>query len=71
LIPTILRMNAGKGSRVSRKANIAIAGLLAVFVGGTYYNIISRVSHNDLEEELHRELEAEARKQAKEAAVRS
>jgi hypothetical protein len=64
-------MNAGKGSRVSRKANIAIAGLLAVFVGGTYYNIISRVSHNDLEEELHRELEAEARKQAKEAAVRS
>ena len=71
MIPTILRMNAGKGSRVSRKANIAIAGLLAVFVGGTYYNIISRVSHNDLEEELHRELEAEARKQAKEAAVRS
>ena len=60
-------MNSGTGRRVSRKANFAIAGLLAVFVGGTYYNIIRRVSHNDLEAELQRELEAEARKQAKEA----
>ena len=67
----ILRMNVAAGRRVSRKANFAIAGLLAVFVGGTYYNIISRVSHDDLEAELHRELKAEARKQAKEAAAQS
>ncbi len=62
-------MNAAVGKQASRKANLAIAGFLAVFVGGTYYNIISRVTHNDLEEELQRELLQEARKQAKEATA--
>ena len=57
--------------QVSRKANFAIAGLLSIFVGGTYYNILSRVSRNDLEEELHRELESEARKQASAAATKA
>ena len=60
-------MNAAVGRQTSRKANLAIAGLLTVFVGGTYYNIISRVTKNDLEEELQRELEQEARKQAAQA----
>lgn len=62
-------MNAAAGRPASRKANLAIAGLLAVFVGGTYFNIISRVSRDDLEHELQRELEEEARKQAKQAAA--
>ena len=62
-------MNAAAGRPASRKANLAIAGVLAAFVGGTYYNIISRVSRDDLEEELQRELLQEARKQAKEAAA--
>ena len=62
-------MNAAAGRSASRKANLAIAGVLAAFVGGTYYNIISRVSRDDLEEELQRELLQEARKQAKEAAA--
>ena len=62
-------MNAAAGRPARRKANLAIAGVLAAFVGGTYYNIISRVSRDDLEEELQRELLQEARKQAKEAAA--
>lgn len=55
--------------RPNRRANLTIAGLLATFVGGTYYNIISRVSRDDLELELQRELAEEASRQAKEAAA--
>lgn len=62
-------MQAAAGRQASRKANLAIAGLLTVFVGGTYFNILSRVSRDDLEAELQRELEEEARKQAKQAAA--
>lgn len=50
--------------------NWALAGLLAVFVGGSYLTIIKRVSDNDLEKELERELVEEARRQLKEAGER-
>lgn len=48
-----------------RVPNWALAGLLAVFVGGSYFQVIHRVSQDDLDEELERELEEELRRQIK------
>lgn len=52
---------ASSGRRVV--PNKLLAGLLAVFVGGSYFTIIKRVSSDDLERELERELEDENRRQ--------
>lgn len=60
-------MAAGAGGAAARKVpNWALAGLLAVFVGGTYFKAINRVTSDDLERELERELEEEARRQQRE-----
>ena len=47
--------------------NWALAGLLGVFVAGSYFTIFNRVSSNDLEKELERELLQENRRQSKAA----
>lgn len=51
--------------------NWALAGLLAVFVGGSYFTIIKRVSSDDLDKELEREIAEEVRRQAKEERSKS
>lgn len=43
--------------------NWAVAGLLAVFVGSTYLQTFRRVSVDDLDAELDREIEQEAKRQ--------
>lgn len=49
-----------------RRPNLIVAAGLTVFVGGTYLNTIRRVGTGyDLEAELQRELELEARRQAR------
>ena len=48
-----------------RATNWLLGGLLAVFVGGTYYKTLHNVSSDDLENELARELAEEDRRQAK------
>jgi hypothetical protein len=45
-----------------------VAAGLAVFVAGTYYSTFRRVGGGDLEKELERELEEEARRQEKSGA---
>ena len=54
--------------RGTKLPNWAVAGLLAVLVGGTYLSSLGRVSTDDLEKELQRELEEEARQQARQQA---
>ena len=48
-----------------RIPNWALAGFLAAVVGGTYLSAFTRVSHDDLDKELQRELDEEAAKQQK------
>lgn len=58
------------GTATSRRVpNWAVAGLLAVFVGGSYFTIIKRVSSDDLEKELEREILEEYRRQSKQEGV--
>lgn len=58
-------------SRLQSLPNWAVAGLLAVLVGGTYLTSFRRISSDDLERELARELEEEAQKQAKQQKARA
>lgn len=60
MIPTV-----GGPAKKLAKNNWFIGGLLTIFVGGTYLSTIRRVSSDDLEKELERELEEEDRRQAK------
>ena len=65
-------MTVSAAARTSKVVpNWALAGLLAVFVGGSYFTIIRRVSSNDIERELERELEEENRRQLREEQRRS
>lgn len=43
--------------------NWAVAGLLTVFVGSTYFQTFRRVSIDDLDAELEREIEQEIKRQ--------
>ena len=52
-----------------RLPNWALGGLLAAFVGATFYTTIGNVTADDLEAELERELAEEDRRQRKSAAT--
>lgn len=49
--------------------NLAVAGALLAFCGGTYWKVIHNVSSDDLERELEREIAEEERRQQKAAAA--
>jgi len=67
----IAQMVTAAGARAAGKIpNLAVAGLLAVFVGGSYFTILRRVSHDDLDKELDREVAEELRRQQKEERSR-
>ena len=59
-------VSAAAAASKGRVPSWALAGLLAVFVGGSYFTIIKRVSNDDLEKELEREIAEENRRQARE-----
>lgn len=59
------------GRRPSVVPNWAVAGVLVLFAGATYWKTLHNVSSDDLERELEREIEAESKKQAKEARAAS
>jgi hypothetical protein len=48
--------------------NRLVGGVLAAFVGGTYWKTLHNVSSDDLERELERELLEEERRQQREAS---
>lgn len=56
-------MNTPQAKPQLRLPNWALAGLLAALVGGTYFSSFTRVSKDDLQRELERELQEEAAKQ--------
>ena len=51
--------------------NLLVGGVLAAFVGSTYWKTLHNVSSDDLEHELERELLEEERRQQRDAAKRA
>jgi predicted metal-dependent hydrolase len=63
-------MTTVQGAAISRRGgapNWLLAGALAAFVGATFYRTVNRVSTDDLEKELDREIKQEERRQQQHA----